>query len=728
MVDQILLARLLFGLTASFHIVFPCLIIGLAIYLAVMEIAWLRTKREIYRTQYQFWIKPFTVVFVIGMISGLVLSYELDTFFQDFYHRTAEILLPIRHFELANALILEAGALGIMLCGWRRVGPRLHLFATLMMVVGVLIAGVCILARNSWMQTPDGFQLIEGQIVLTDWPAAIISPSFPYRFLHMLGAAMLATAFFIAGICARYLLKQQHTVFAKHGLRVSLLAVIVLAPLQMLSGDLHGLNTHHHQPVKLAAMEGLWDTQKGAPLVLFGLPDNEAQKNRYALEIPRLASLIITHSAKGEIKGLKEVPRNEQPNVTLVFISFRIMVALGLLMLLAGLVGVYLMRRQRLYHSRGFLRLCYLMTPSGLMATIAGWCVTEAGRQPWVVSGLLRTAEVSTPLSASQAAKFLTCIGISYLSLLGLFAYALVRFIRQGPRQNNAAAATFEIPEAQRQEFEIRLGGKNAPAENGETTNTRPVTPYRWFDWGLFRPSPSAGVGFALGMIAGAVIVFYAPLHSPTKMITFAEEAMPLQKSAPLQIPIATTIPDQDTDQQQKELALARTYANLGSLYFTRGDLKQADAMYRDSLTRYEQAGYLEGTADTYTNLGTVYWKRGQLDEAEAMYDKALEINESLGRRQKQAQVYANLGIVFQTRGELGPAEGFHYQALRIYKSLQGNTEAMANTYSNLGRLYKSLGSLTQAEAMFLEALNLREGRQPRGNYKMVVGYESDTR
>lgn len=435
-IDPLLLSRLQFGVTASFHIIFPCLIIGLAFYLAILEFQWLRTKQAIYRVQYQFWLYPFAVVFMIGMITGIVLSFQLDTTFGEFYVKTAAILAPIRHVELANVVFFEGGTLGIMIWGERRVGTRLHFVATLMMVLGVLISAACITARNSWMQTPGGFALADGQILLQDWMTAIFSSSFPYRFLHMLAAAFLTTAFFVLGISAWFLIKKQYREFAQYNLRFTLIVILIMVPMQMFLGHLHGVNTYQNQPLKIAAIEALWETRQGAPFVLFGIPDQEAEQNRYSVEIPHLASLIITHDFNGKVIGLKDTPKAERPNVLIVYISFRVMIGISLLMLLVGGFGAVLMKKHRLYQSRWFLRTCVAMTPSGFIATIAGWCVSEEGRQPWTVYGLVKTAEIVTPTPMSQTVNFLSFIGSFYTILLLIFLFSLWWLIKRGPMQN----------------------------------------------------------------------------------------------------------------------------------------------------------------------------------------------------------------------------------------------------------------------------------------------------
>ena len=428
-----MLSRLQFAATASFHIIFPCLIIGLALYLTMMETLWLKTRQAMYRIQYEFWVKPFAAAFIVAVMTGVVLSYQLDTTFSGFYYKTLNVLVSIREIEVANALFLEAGFFGIMVWGWRQVGHRLHFLATIMVTLGTIASAICILARNSWMQTPDGVLLLDGQLMVDDWLSAIFSPSFPYRFFHMLGATYLSTACCVLGISAWFLLKRRHQEFAQFSLRVSLLAILILTPLQFLSGDLHGLNTKEHQPTKLAAIEALWDTTEGAPLVLFALPDQELESNRYSLGIPKLASLIVTHDLNGKITGLKDVPKEQRPNVPIVFFSFRIMVAMGMMMVAVGVCGLVLLGKGRLYSSRRFLRVCCWMVPSGFIATIAGWCVSEAGRQPWVVYGLVKTAEVMAPIPTAQALRSLSYIGIAYGVLVTIFVCYLCHIIKRGP-------------------------------------------------------------------------------------------------------------------------------------------------------------------------------------------------------------------------------------------------------------------------------------------------------
>jgi cytochrome d ubiquinol oxidase subunit I len=432
-IDPVQLARIQFGLTACIHIIFPTLLIGLAAYIVVMEGLWIKTQRTIYREQWLFWLKPFAAIFAIAVITGAVLSFQLNTLFGGLYERTAAVLVPIRRIEFANAVFVLAGFFGIMVWGWRRFAPRVHFLASLVVMVGILISVVCVLARNSWLHTPAGYMLVEGQIQLTSLWQALFNPSFPYRFAHMMGAALASAAFVIIGVCCGYLLRARHQAFARLGLRAALAAAAVVVPLQIVSGDLHGLNTRDHQPAKLAAMEGLWDTTDGAPMVLFAWPDSKSESNRYTVEIPRLASLIITHDLNGRIAGMKSVPKDERPYMPVVFFSFRVMVAMGLLMLAVTGAGLILLYQKRLDDSRWFLRLGRMTAPAGLIATIAGWCVTETGRQPWLIHGLVRTADAVNPLHAAQAVPFIAIVISVYAVLLVACGWYLLRVLRRGP-------------------------------------------------------------------------------------------------------------------------------------------------------------------------------------------------------------------------------------------------------------------------------------------------------
>lgn len=434
MLDPVLLSRLQFGATASFHIIFPSLIIGLALYLSAMELCWLRTGKPCYREQYQFWLRPFAAVFVLGAATGVVLSYQLDTVFGGLYRMTGPVLMPVREAEFISTMLIASGGFGVMVGGWQRAGRRLHCLATLAVASGVLLSTACVLIRNSWMQTPVGAQLVDGTLVPTGASLAmLVSPSFPYRYVHVLGGACLSTAFFVLGISAWYLLRRRHLEFAACGFRIAMGVICVAAPLQIVSGDAHGLNTLRYQPLKIAAIEALWDSRQGAPLVLAALPDMEQERNRYALEIPRLASLVLTHHADGALTGLKSVPRALRPHVPLVFYSFRIMVATGLLMLLPPLLWLGWLRRRPAPAPPWFLWSCVLMLPSGLVATVAGWCVTEAGRQPWAVYGLVKTVDIIDAQGAAQTGHLIVAIGLAYVAIALLTLALLGRTVRRGP-------------------------------------------------------------------------------------------------------------------------------------------------------------------------------------------------------------------------------------------------------------------------------------------------------
>jgi cytochrome d ubiquinol oxidase subunit I len=439
-IDPILLSRAQFGFTLAFHILFPALNIGLAAYLALFEALWLRTGSEVYLVLYRFWVKLFALAFGIGVVSGLVLSYEFGTNFSGFSAATGNVVGPLMSYEVLTAFFLESGFLGIMLFGWSRVGRRMHFFATLMVALGTVLSAFWILAANSWMQTPAGFVEEGGRFYVADWWAVIFNPSFPYRLAHMVLAALLTTSFVILGISAFYLLLRRHQEFARAGLSLALTAAAILAPLQIVVGDQHGLEVRRYQPVKLAAIEAIWHTERGAPLHLFALPDQEAATNRAEISIPHLGSLILTHEWNGEVKGLDEVPPGDRPVVWLVFLAFRIMVGIGFFFLFLAVAGVWLRRSGRLFESRWFLALCVPATPLGFLAVVSGWIVVEAGRQPWVVQGLLRTADTASPIALGEAATSLALFFIVYNVLLLAYLFYAARLVWLGPEAPAGAA------------------------------------------------------------------------------------------------------------------------------------------------------------------------------------------------------------------------------------------------------------------------------------------------
>lgn len=432
----LLLSRIQFGLTIGFHILFPTLTIGLALLLLAHESLWLATKREIYLRSCQFWSRIFAVNFGMGVVSGIVLSYEIGTNFAGFSEATGNVLGPLFSYEVLTAFFLEAGFLGIMLFGWTRVSPWLHLLSTFMVAVGTLISAFWILAANSWMHTPAGFELRDGVFYVTDWWDVVFNPSFPFRYTHMVLASLLTTAFVAAGVGAWYVLRDRHAAFGRMTLRLAVITAAILAPLQILAGDFHGLNTLEHQPMKVAAMEGHWNTDAGVPLLLFAWPDETAETNHFEIGIPRLASFILTHDPDGVVKGLTEVPAEDRPPVAPVFFSFRIMVGIGLLFLVLAYVGVVLLWRRRLYAHPSYLRAMIAASPLGFVAVIAGWITTEIGRQPWVVAGLMRTADSGSPtVTAAEVATSLALFVGVYSLLLVVFIGVVLVLIRKGPEQ-----------------------------------------------------------------------------------------------------------------------------------------------------------------------------------------------------------------------------------------------------------------------------------------------------
>jgi len=440
-VDALLLARIQFGFTIAFHIVFPALSIGLASYLAVLEALWLKTRRQVYLDLYHFWIKVFAVAFGMGVVSGLVMAYQFGTNWSGFSRFAGGVTGPLLAYEVLTAFFLEAGFLGVMLFGMRRVGPGLHFMSTLMVAVGTLISATWIIASNSWMQTPQGHEIIDGRVVPVDWLAVIFNPSFPYRVTHMVVAAFLSTALVVGASAAWHLLRGRGNQPVRTMLAMAMGMVLVTAPLQAFIGDMHGLNTLEHQPAKLAAIEGHWENKPGeaVPLVLFGLPDMDAETTRFAIEIPRLGSLLLTHTWDGQFPGLKEFPREDRPNSTIVFWTFRLMVGLGVLMILLGVVAAWLKLRGRLYDSKPFLRFALAMGPAGLVAILAGWCTTEIGRQPWIVYGVMRTADAVSRHSLEQVGFTLALFVVVYLFVFGAGTMYLLRIIGKGPLTGEGA-------------------------------------------------------------------------------------------------------------------------------------------------------------------------------------------------------------------------------------------------------------------------------------------------
>jgi len=429
------LARIQFGFTISFHIIYPSLTIGLASYLAVLEGLWLWKKDSVHRELYHFWSKIFAVNFAMGVVSGLVMAYQFGTNWSYFSAFAGSITGPLLTYEVLTAFFLEAGFLGVMLFGWNRVGPGLHFVSTLMVAIGTLVSATWILASNSWMQTPQGHEIIDGVAVPVDWFKVIFNPSFPYRLAHMVGAAYLATALFVGAAGAWHLLRGNDDRRIRMMLSMAMWMILFAAPLQIVAGDLHGLNTLKHQPAKIAAMEGHWQNEpgKGVPLILFGWPDMEAETTRWRVEIPNLGSLILTHRWDGQFPGLKEFAPEDRPPTRIVFWTFRMMVGLGMLMLALGLSAAWRRWRRKLYEGKGFLRFATVMGPSGLLAILAGWHTTEVGRQPWVVYGVMRTADAVSDHSALTMSVTLVAFVVVYFIVFGIGTMYMLKLVGRGP-------------------------------------------------------------------------------------------------------------------------------------------------------------------------------------------------------------------------------------------------------------------------------------------------------
>ena len=435
--DAVLAARLQFAFTIAFHIIFPALSIGLASYLMVLQGFWLKTGLDIYRRAWRYWIKIFAVIFGMGVVSGIVMSYQIGTNWSVFSDKTGPILGPLMGYEVLTAFFLEAGFLGVMLFGSNRVGRKLHFFATIMVAIGTMVSGFWILSVNSWMQTPAGYAINEvGQFIATDWWQVVFNPSFPYRFVHMMLAAYLTTAFLVGGVAAWHLLKDKTNSVAKLMFSMAMWMALIVAPIQIIAGDFHGLNTLKHQPMKLAAMEGLFESTNGAPLILFGMPNVETKTVDAKIAIPKLGSLILTHDADGYIQGLDAFPEEDWPNVALVFWSFRIMVMIGMTMAFVGLWSAVARFRGQLYESTWLHRMALLMTPSGSIAILAGWITTEVGRQPYTVYGLLRTVDSVSPLDGPAVNASLLAFVVVYFIVFGSGIYYLIKLFKHTPSLN----------------------------------------------------------------------------------------------------------------------------------------------------------------------------------------------------------------------------------------------------------------------------------------------------
>ena len=435
--DALFLARAQFAFTVSFHFIFPAFSIGLASYLMVLEGLWLKTGKSLYLDLFKYWLKIFAVAFAMGVVSGIVMSYQFGTNWAVFSDKAGPVIGPLMAYEVLTAFFLEAGFLGVMLFGMEKVGKKIHFAATCMVALGTFISAFWILSVNSWMQTPTGYEIgANGQFLPGDsWWAIVFNPSFPYRLVHTVIAAYLTTALAVGGVGAWHLLKDRANAHARLMFSMAMWMAALVAPVQIFAGDMHGLNTLEHQPAKVMAMEGHYESHPdGAPLILFGIPDSEAGKVKYAIEIPKASSLILKHDPNAPLAGLDTIPKEDHPPVGVVFWAFRIMVGIGFAMLGLGMWSLLARFRKKLYDWSWLHRGAVLMGPSGFVAVIAGWFTTEVGRQPFTVYGLLRTADSASPLDAPAVAASLLAFVVIYFAVFGMGAWYILHLMKKAPQ------------------------------------------------------------------------------------------------------------------------------------------------------------------------------------------------------------------------------------------------------------------------------------------------------
>ena len=443
--DAVLLARIQFAFTVSFHIIFPSFTIGLAAFIATLLVRWRLTGEEKFHRLARFWTKIFAVSFAMGVVSGIVLSYQFGTNWSRFSEVAGNVMGPLLGYEVLTAFFLEATFLGIMLFGWNKVPPNLHVAAAVLVAVGTSMSAFWILSANSWMHTPTGHEMRDGIAYPVDWLKIVFNPSFPYRFAHMFTAAYLTTSLVVLSVGARYLTQGRFVDEAKTMVRMGLGMVAVLAPLQLVIGDAHGLNTAEHQPAKIAAMEAHWDGSKPADLVLFAWPDEKAEKNHFEIAIPNIASLIITHDVNGLFKGLKDFKAEERPPVKPVFFAFRVMVGIGMLMIGIGFVGAFLWWRNQVFETKWYLKPLTYAWPLGFIAILAGWWVTETGRQPYLVYGILKTVDAVSPVAFGAVLTSLILFVLVYSSVFSMGVLYINKLIEKGP-EGKAAEAPDALP------------------------------------------------------------------------------------------------------------------------------------------------------------------------------------------------------------------------------------------------------------------------------------------
>ena len=429
MIDTMLLSRIQFGANISFHILFPTITIALGWFLLYLKIKGNRTGKQYWAQAYQFWVKIFALTFALGVVSGITMSFQFGTNWPGYMETVGNIAGPLLAYEVLTAFFLEATFLGIMLFGAKRVSQGVHTLATFLVAFGTTLSAFWIIVLNSWMQTPQGFKMIDGKAHISNWLEVIFNPSMPYRFTHMLIASFLTVAFLLAGISAYRALRGSKSTANAAVLRMAIITATILIPLQMVVGDSHGLNTLQYQPAKVAAMEGIWNTEKGAPAVIFAIPNSKEQKNDFEISIPQLASFYLTHSFTGEVQGLKAFP-DKIPPVAPVFFAFRIMVGVGVLMMLVSWTAVWLLRGQRAL-PQWMLKALLWMTFSGWIAVLAGWYVTEIGRQPYLVTGVLTTAQAVTKLPTGMVFSSLFMYLALYIGLIISYIAVVFHLARQ---------------------------------------------------------------------------------------------------------------------------------------------------------------------------------------------------------------------------------------------------------------------------------------------------------
>jgi cytochrome d ubiquinol oxidase subunit I len=433
--DAILLSRIQFAVTTLFHILFPTLTIGLSIFLVTVESLWLWTRKELYYRMYRYWVNFFALNFSVGVVTGIVLEFEFGSNFSRFSRAAGDVISPLLSFEVLTAFFLESGFLGIMLFGWKRVSRHMHFLSTCLVAAGTIISSFWILAANSWMQTPAGFTVLDGKFIVTDFYSVIFNPSMTIRMFHMTIAALETSVFVVAGVSAYYLLKRQSVSLFQRSMSLALAMAALFAPLQIVLGDRSGLSIFAHQPAKLAALEAHWETNigKGAPFAVIALPNAREERNIFEISIPYGLSLLATHSLDGRVTGLKDIPRENRPNVFFLFLSFRVMIAIGTLLLVVMAWAVFLWRRGILFEYRPFLRTLMIIHPLGFLAVESGWITTEAGRQPWLVYNLMRTADGISPIPPGNVLWSLTLFLAIFVFIGSSYSYYVTKMIRQGP-------------------------------------------------------------------------------------------------------------------------------------------------------------------------------------------------------------------------------------------------------------------------------------------------------